>query len=721
MFTVLIAEKEHIDAIRQENKLFFEPFLENKELAFCEWNPGGETLSEAVPGLYDTVGRQRQWRAIILERTDKDLIKTQNPFDSVPADELKNLQIPSPQPEKAETPKKNPEAEETMEALYNSTEVRTVEVEKWEAEWKDYFAMRTKLKEAAYAEALKLPLQKLGTWLCYRPEEYATEDVAETENAMDWAMKRLGNPDDKPSVRLEKLSRAQYKLELKMKEKIRREFVDGNYLNIAYPAEVQCVALRTPDNQFFHPKAFWTVRQESDYSAFADRNMYFDKMRFMAFDLLPKSHRDFRNDYIRFMAFLLLLATNPVPSSTLQARRLYRIEMEIDETPLRTLVTSYDRKLAASFDNIQAEVEQIRGEIPGDLTDRDVERLFCTPAEVAVVLDDTCEPDKVRAEKDYGLFFDSPENEFHKWNRSYKNSGKALAYIAKQQGRAVRKSVSQMHFSSEVTDVNITRLTPLQMDDIKDYTDATEDEMVNSIPPDLTDMSKYEKELEDASEKVKKVIEQRMSRKTTLILAAVCLGLFFICFCPFRFDNGGSMRTTTTALGLIAGMLAVIAGIMVAVLFYLRSQVTGAVSAYNDKANGIMTQIYDGLKKFSKYLGATCNVRRGHSVQNYGKRNVDVYTKSIRIRKKHQEDIRKKRACLAEEYGDYFGDHTCCDEVMSRPYEYDFGVRTEYTYPAPFLAGDRRQIEFMSSGNYVTVPSSYVTKVTVRLEELYEQ
>ena len=53
MFTVLIAEKEHIDAIRRDNALFFEPFLNNRELAFCRWIPGGETLDEAVPDLTD--------------------------------------------------------------------------------------------------------------------------------------------------------------------------------------------------------------------------------------------------------------------------------------------------------------------------------------------------------------------------------------------------------------------------------------------------------------------------------------------------------------------------------------------------------------------------------------------------------------------------------------------------------------------------------------------
>ena len=127
------------------------------------------------------------------------------------------------------------------------------------------------------------------------------------------------------------------------------------------------------------------------------------------------------------------------------------------------------------------------------------------------------------------------------------------------------------------------------------------------------------------------------------------------------------------------------------------------------------------MKQFSKYLSASCVVRRGHAVQNYAKKNLDEYTKSLRIRKKHQEDIRRRRAYLEENYGDYLGKYRYVDETMSRPYEYDFEQTTEFSYPAPFLAGDTRQIDFISNGNLVTVPSSFVTRIIARMEGIYEK
>ena len=697
MFTVLIAEKEHIDAIRIENKLFFEPFLESKELAFCYWNPAGQTLQDSVPGLTDAVGRRKDWRAVIINNCTIDPSKMRNPFDVVDNSVIDSLIAPTQQPQQDE------------------------HLDKWESAWKEYYDALSTEKEIVYKSALEYPLQKLSTWLCFKPEDYIHNDIQEKQDVHDWAMEKIGRDNMKPSVKLELLEREQYKRELRLKENLRRAFVDEKYLNVNYPSEVYCISPRAAENNYFDPDAYWTVHQDSQYSKFADRNMYFDKMRFMVFDMLSPSHRDFRSDYIRFLAFVLIFVSNPVPGSAMQSRRLYQLDVKSDDDPLCTLVTSYDRKLANTYDVIENEMEKIRSEIPGELTDKAAEALFCTPKDVAVLLDDSCDPEKVFADKEYGLFFDSPENEHHKWNRDYETSKKALAYIAKQQSRSVRKSVSQMHLSSEISDVNISRLTPLQVDDVREYTNNAENTMVASIPSDLTDISAYTERMAEASEKVKKTISRRMTKKTGVILSSICLGLFLICFLPFLFANNGTAQTVTTAIILSAVSLGVLAIILLISLFIMRASVVNSVKGYNNTAKEIMNNIHASMKQFSKYLSASCNVRRGHAVQNYAKKNLDEYTKSLRIRKKHQEDIRRLRAHLKENYSDYLEGRSYCDETMSRPYDHDFDQTTEFSYPAPFLAGDTRQIEFISKGNLITVPSSFITSIIVRMEGIYEK
>ena len=698
MFTVLIAEKEHIDAIQQENKLFFEPFLKNKELAFCCWNPAGQNLSDSVPGLQDVVGRKKEWRAVIINNCSKEHLELQNPFDVVDYSGVKSIKEPS--------------------RLWDSD----TESEKWEAEWSKYYEKLSKEKETVYKKALSNPLQKLCTRLCFKPEDYILNDVEEKKDVNDWAMEVLSRDEIKFSTKLEHMERDQYRRDIRTKENIRREFINGEYLNIAYPSEIYCISLRTAKNAFFDPDTFWNVRQENDYSTFSDRNMYFDKMRFMVFDLLPRTHRNFRNDYIRFLASVLIFISNDVPSSVMQARHLYALETETDDTPLCTLITSYNRKLDATYEVIENEMEKIRSEIPGELNDKTVESMFCSSKDSPILKEEeSFDFEKLLAEKNYGLFYDSPENEHHKWSCQFEGSKKALINAAKQQMRSLRKAGKQLSYYGDVSDINISRLTPFQMDDIREYTDATENEMIDSIPSNFKDVSAYVERIEEESKNVKKVIDRRMNKKTVFILGSICLALYLLCFTPFLLTNTNTIKMSTVTVVLSISMLLLLVIIMAVAVFSLRLPLINALKNYNNIMIGIINDIKTCEKGFLNYLGASYSVQRGHFVQNYASKNLDEYTKKLRIRKKHQEDIKKRKAFLAEEYQDYICDSSYCDETLTRPYEYDFDQKTEYDYPVPFLAGDIRQIEFLNSGNFVSVPSSYVTRISVRMEGIYEK
>jgi hypothetical protein len=175
----------------------------------------------------------------------------------------------------------------------------------WEKAWQSYYSLLSSNKEVLYKRSLKLPLQKLTTWLSFRPADFVLNDVGEKDDIHEWALNELSQGEVNPLIRLERLEREQYRCELKMKEMLRREFADDSSLSISYPKEIYCISKRTSENGFFNPEAFWNTRSKNEYSEFCDRNMYFDKMRFLVFDLLPEKHKDFRCDKIRFLSTFL--------------------------------------------------------------------------------------------------------------------------------------------------------------------------------------------------------------------------------------------------------------------------------------------------------------------------------------------------------------------------------------------------------------------------------
>lgn len=704
MFTVLIAEKKYIDAIRLDNKLFFEPYLSKKDYGFCEWKPEGRTLEESVPDLPNVVARKKDWRAVIIHSATPDQFTKQNPFDLVDNSSV----------EECLKPEEKPEEKASWADWINS--------------WKKYYQDITPLKEKMFRNAFEFPLQRLATWLCFKPADFVLQDVSEKQDAVDWAIEQIEKDERdkdrefvKQNAELEKLELAQSRLELRMKENLRREFVNSRSINICYPAEICCISERVTEYGFFNPGAYWNDHSTFDYSSFVDRNMYFDKMRFMVFDIFPETHREFKTDKLRFLNAIMIFITNPLPSSAMQPRRLYVLESENDETSLYTLITSFDKKLQATSEEIDGEIEIIKSQMPGELTDREVETLLCTPEFVPVTLDQSCNPDDLFAGDQYGLADRCPDDEFGVWSSEVRRAKKELAYIVKQQERSLRKSITKLNLQSEVNGKDISRLTSFQTDDVREFTENAEDEMVKGLPPDFSKLSEFSEAVSEKEAGVKRVLERRMTKKMTIILGAVCLVLFLLSLVPMIVGNiGVNAITVNTAMIFIGSFLGVMGVIMFVSLFFLRLPLKEAVRDFNEQMRETLNTILDGMKRHAKFLSSVCNVRRGHTIIQYTEKNVDDYTKSIRIRKKHQEDLRKKRAYLIESYGDFVLDETYCDETMSNPYDYDFGKKVEYEYPAPFLAGNFRQIEFLMHGNYIAVPSSFVTSLLLRVEEIYD-
>ena len=57
---------------------------------------------------------------------------------------------------------------------------------------------------------------------------------------------------------------------------------------------------------------------------------------------------------------------------------------------------------------------------------------------------------------------------------------------------------------------------------------------------------------------------------------------------------------------------------------------------------------------------------------------------------------------------------------QEEPYLYDFTRPVDFSYPLPYSEDQSAVIEFMQPGNQVTVPVSFVRRITLRMEELYD-
>lgn len=729
MYTVIIAEKKHFEAIEQ-NKLYLKPFLDrlNKDFAFCEWVPDGKTFYECVPDLVRTVGRHKTWRAVILK--ENSLTLAQNPYDAISYQRIAECEernkIVNPFADADDT--NNVSSADSAEM---TDEFTPAMFEEWKEECRAHIQNMLSEKEEIFRDALKIPFQRLVTCLCFLPNEFLGKNITKKYDIGDYVDKKL---DSMNFVKYITELEHYYHLEQDhLKNKLRTDCIEEmlpgdrasrrkGSMGIVLPSEVICFAERTTETGFFDAQVYWENHTGVEYSEFVGRNMYFDKMRFILSDILPSTHQDYRYDHIRFLYNFLLVATTDIPSGAVLPRRLYCLESENNEKSLKTIATEYIGKLNSSINLVDSQIEKISREIPKELSDSDAEKLFCGNVIVPVSFDEDYSEDELFAEQEaYGYYSDSFGDDATTWYAQRKKTANAVEKLVKQPRRALKKSVETLDRVCEVDYNMIRAMNSFQMGDVCEHTDDEKDRMVSMEMKNIFDTSRYHKELDEESKKVTKIMSRRMKKKTNFILLWTCILLYAATFVPLLFTNRASFDTISTALffGLICAV--VLAAVLIITIFILRLPLKNALNNFNQKAKEVANDVRDAMRKYSDCLSCISNIRRGYKVLNFTSNNIDRYDRDIRTRKKHKMDMEKLRAFVYDNYGDFIDEDIECDELAILPYEYDFGNdRVEYNYYPPYLPDDGYVIDYLSAGNKVELSSDFVTKITLRMEEIYD-
>ncbi len=659
LFTVVIAEKEHIDSV-QEYSLFLKPFIDLDKVAFCPWDTEGKTLAEAVPSLVESVSCEKRWRAIVL--CDETTIESKNPFNVV--------EFTAPEKPASHDPE----------------------------EMKVYLAALREAKFRAYDEAAQQPLSRLMTYLCESP--IATGGINGAESDPEFA---------------------EYVAEAAYKQSLREEIRGDLTLSIELPAEILCIAKRTCKECEEDIHSIWTPHLEHQYSKFADWNMYFDKMRYLVFDILPRNHQNYTFDYIRFLYALLLLASNDTPDGCLRPNRVYLLNCENNETALRRLLISYDEKLDATHAQLENELQALRHKKKPRLTDAEAQSVFCANITVPVNLDPSFDKSGLLADhKQLGFAEDCPKSEYGVWDSDYLKSRKTLHRLLKMPRRSLKKAAGDMRQLDEVENDSIKQLNAFQMEDVEEFIGNAELNMVSIKTEDLGDTSRFYKRMEVEDKAIREKIETRMSKKTTVLLGITAILLYLIGFVPLIIANRADLDSRAVALVILACAAGLMLIVGVICLICLRSALVKLFKRFNSLMADICIEIEDNMQRFSRYLSAACNVMRGMSVVNYYNEHEDEDTLQMRIRKKHQMDIIRRREELREVFGAYMSDRSYADKRLTEPYDYDYSRTTDFSYPVPYTDGEKRMVDFMRPGCQICVPVDFVKRITVRLEELYD-
>ena len=599
------------------------PLLGKNNVVFCPWDTDKTALSDSVPDLYNAVASKGEWRCIII--CDEEGISKKNPYDLV------EFQGVSKDFKGSE--------EERLEAVRHA-------------------------KFAAFEQAKDKPLAKLAAHLCRFPlidegirfPEVLLFSDAEAERLREAAQKEGSgiDVDDIPDNRIEDLGMNEYQLEIQKKIELYSQMHDKADDDILPPSEIICIAQRCEKPSTYNIRTSWSTHIIEQYSRFYDWNLYFDKMRYLVFDMLPKSHNNYLKDYVRFLCSVLIIANNEVPGSVLKANRVYRLDCETDDAALKKSVVLYDRKLQATDERLEKEIYKIEHEEKAHLSDEDAKSMFCHAVNIPVNVVNRFDTQTLYADgKGFGLAKDCPGNEENRWEALYRGSIKALSTYLKLPRRALKHSRNDFRLVNDVDTDRVKDLNAFQKEDVEEFISDSEIAMVSVETPDIYDSKRYEKELSEASSNVEKTIRKRMNKAGAIGLGAVSIIVFLLSFLPMVIQNRGGFGSVSLAviITLVSFGLMVVAGLIC--LFVFRHRLISSIGEYNSVMHGVDLDIDEGMQKYSDYLTLACGVMRGYSVVNYDNEHEDNSTMMSRIRTKHRHDIAKLRAEFRDMYGEY--------------------------------------------------------------------
>ena len=660
MFTVVIAEQNHISAIA-EYRMFLRPFLDESQVAFCSWNTQGNTLEEILPDLARTVARHEDWRAVVLLGQEGSPMR--NPFDRV------SYAHPVQ------------EDEETDSA---------------------YAQRLWQVRSAAFDQAISQPLTKLMTYLNQLPMERGDlpRDIPQEEEDDSFALYR------------------EARRESRYKHQLRTALLEGHCQEFALPSQILCVALRTCCVSSENIRDAWEPHVDHQYTRFYDWNLYFDKMRYLVFDLVPQSHQRYTFDYIRFLYTLLLLCSYPVPQGSLRAHRIYALDCENNEEALKELFARYDSKLLATDELLAHEIHKNRSRVKPRLTDQEAQSIFCGKVTVPVTVAREFDRSELYVSPDeLGLSTDCPTDELTNWQTEYAGTQKALNQYLKYARRGLARAASDVKNLNTMDTDRVRELNEFQLEDVNEHITNEELAMVRTPTIDLEEPKAYTRESREAARRVEKKIAQRMSRRATLAVGISCLAVFLVGCLPILLAGFAEILTLPVRLLLVGLCLALLAGTGMVCLWVLRLALRKKYSDFNGTMHDVVNQVTHSNEKFSEYLSHACNVMRGYSVLNHYAENDDPSTGYERLLKKHRMDILRCREELRETFGQFL---TSPEIFEEEPYPYDFSRPVDYSYPLVYRESQGGTMEFLEPGNCYAVPVNFVKSISVRLEELYE-
>ncbi|MCD7822448.1 MAG: hypothetical protein LUG86_00250 [Oscillospiraceae bacterium] len=648
MYTVLIQSKQTYDCLQQFYPLFSES-IDAGLLDACLWSEPGTTLDTSVPELYDLISSKKEWRAIIVcsEPEPKD---TKHPATAInPFDYLENA---------------TREGYDVVDGMIKDSEI---------------------------------PLIRLVHLLGGLPAPV---------------------PQFTPSIdrREDKVPQMKYKLmeneEVSEERRAHAEWCETHSFDGVPPTEIIIIKARRKSvakDEYIQMRSSWAVHTEADSSDFWQRNMYPHNCRFLTFDVEEKGVIRKQKDMFKLWTAVLLLARNNTDNDTLQAHRLYNLDIVINEKALAMSLQKAVNKLniakhwlSKSLVEDEKKDDDVVTEIPDYSVDVPVS--FQLPQASSISFNSS----------EYGLTGGIGSDDFTNWKQYTDASRRELRTLTKSVDRTLDQAAGRLRDKCEYMKPEVEQLTEYQEEDMRNSLDSVYHDIFTEQEGLPEGLSNIDEELDEADNNVRqKIVERITGRQAAFAIALSCLA-FAICLLPW-FILSPSPLKTGLVIALTAAAIAVGGA---AVLLTQRAKFIGVAKKYQQAFSTVLSELSHNATTYSDFFSSIASHMRGWSYlrimgENRARKDTAYFfiQKHLKAIELFLEKIDLWRTAM----------HINVDLQSTDIMEYAEDIHDAVDYDRLYSLDEEAEsrVPLNDGGLYIKSPFGFVDKLKIEREETY--
>lgn len=618
--------------------------MENS-IGFCQWIESGDTIETAIPDVYNAIGHEKEWRAIILLSGEDSSVASHPASPDNPYDYDENS------------------------------------------------------ADEYYVKESDIPLIRLTQMLggVPSPQSHFKSEVVNEEG---------------------KLSRMIYRPIIDEDEEDRYNELTKKYFFAGVPpVEIILVTVKQKQSERTETlKKVWKKSKSDIVVDFWKRNGYPSLCRFTYFEVDNRSSLQTSASKFEIWTTVMLLATNEINSSTLQAYMLYSLKVDFNETEMRdTLVRTAGRAIGAKQYlklSIQRELDQ---RVKQDRT------LPSYRLNAPVVIKMPSRKELYASVKKFPFFCRSVTTDLEYWETSRVKSYNGIQKAILVAERGLDHTADSIRDFCFYKDNEVAPLDNYQTEDFNMELDAIYAEMLNLRKklPEIDLESK--KKMSTLSREVRDDIVRRTTLRQTVRTYLIVLGALLLTALPtvvFKAKNGvGAWRWIILAVVVFI----VSATAVIAFLLYLqKKRLNDKIQSFNGFASRLVNRISENTIEYSQYMGTIASHIHGRSYMSHVSRKKYLRDESQFHMQSHISFLDALLENL-ENWGNAFHlganfAHAEVDENLTIDISLPPYINPLYT----FESDDIHDIPVNYSGDCVKSPFSFISRLNIIREELYD-